>query len=291
MGGAVPDGRWGGQVLADPARAGKAGASIHGRVSADSVAFATWNADLRVGTGTVSVRRTGRYLVRARARGEKGEGDATVDLTVVASTGRVFPRRCAGRKRLRLGLRGGGFACGRRPERSACASAASGTTARRRYHDHNWGVWRGVTWEWGAARAGAYTFLYGRVQPPDSASGETPLFVYLVDSLGFRTLFRPRRIDYTDGRTIRVNGRELACRRAPCSRMLAATTRCASSSRSRTPLATDTSRPQAERGETIAARALARPYFIQMKGRARVSGRVDGVPISGAGSGFFETYR
>ena len=33
------------------------------------------------------------------------------------------------------------------------------------YHDHNWGVWRGVTWQWGAARAGSYTFVYGRVEP------------------------------------------------------------------------------------------------------------------------------
>ena len=56
-------------------------------------------------------------------------------------------------------------------------------------------MWRGVTWEWGAARAGSFTFLYGRVQQPDSDSGEIPLFFYLVDSLGFRTVFRPARID------------------------------------------------------------------------------------------------
>ena len=53
------------------------------------------------------------------------------------------------------------------------------------YHDHNWGVWRGVTWEWGAARAGQYTVLYGRVQPSDSTVASQPLFVYVVDSLGF----------------------------------------------------------------------------------------------------------
>ena len=159
------------------------------------------------------------------------------------------------------------------------------------YHDHNWGVWRGVSWEWGAARAGSYTLLYGRVQPPDSATSETPLFVYLVDSLGFQTLFRPRRIDYTDGRTIRVDGREL---RVP-SRAVFADARGTDTLRVELEIedavGTNTSRPQAERGETQAARALARPYFIQMKGLARVSGRIDGVPISGTGSGFFETYR
>ena len=55
--------------------------------------------------------------------------------------------------------------------------------------------------------------------------------------------------------------------------------------------ATDTRTPQVERGETLAARALLRPYFIQMKGIARLSGRVGGAPIRGEGSGFFETYR
>ena len=39
------------------------------------------------------------------------------------------------------------------------------------------------------------------------------------------------------------------------------------------------------------ARALAHPYFIQMKGRARLGGRVGGRPVEGEGAGFFETYR
>jgi len=54
---------------------------------------------------------------------------------------------------------------------------------------------------------------------------------------------------------------------------------------------TDTRQPNAERGETLGGRALARPYFIQMKGTARISGRVGGAPLDGQGTGFFETYR
>jgi hypothetical protein len=46
-----------------------------------------------------------------------------------------------------------------------------------------------------------------------------------------------------------------------------------------------------ERGATAAARRLVRPYFVQMKGHARLSGRIDGRPITGDGTGFFETYR
>jgi hypothetical protein len=59
-------------------------------------------------------------------------------------------------------------------------------------------------------------------------------------------------------------------------------------------IATDT-RPrrtggEGERGDPLGT-AKARPYFVQMKGRARISGRLDGAPITGAGTGFFETYR
>jgi hypothetical protein len=36
---------------------------------------------------------------------------------------------------------------------------------------------------------------------------------------------------------------------------------------------------------------LPHPYFIQMKGTARISGRIGGDPLSGSGTGFFETYR
>ena len=55
--------------------------------------------------------------------------------------------------------------------------------------------------------------------------------------------------------------------------------------------ATDTRLGFVERGEAEAARRLARPYFVQMKGRLRVSGRAGGAPIAGTGAWFFETYR
>jgi hypothetical protein len=256
----------------------------------DAVAFSTWNADLTVGSGVVAVDADGRYRVRARARAENGSAEATVDLTVSPAAGAYFPGAALG---------GGSFVSGYAV--AALRADAVGTICVRdscerydgaqAYHDHNWGVWRGVTWEWGAARAGSYTFLYGRVQPPDSTGSDTPLFFYLVDSLGFRTLFRPRRLDYTDGRRVRVAGRAV---RVP-SRAVFADVRGDDTLRVELDIedaaATDTRMPQAERGETMAARALAQPYFIQMKGRARISGRVGGAPIAGEGAGFFETYR
>jgi hypothetical protein len=38
------------------------------------------------------------------------------------------------------------------------------------YHDHNWGFWRGVSWQWGQVAHEGYSFLYGRVRPPADAA-------------------------------------------------------------------------------------------------------------------------
>jgi hypothetical protein len=34
------------------------------------------------------------------------------------------------------------------------------------YHDHNWGFWEGVRWQWGQVADGGFSFIYGRVLPP-----------------------------------------------------------------------------------------------------------------------------
>jgi hypothetical protein len=159
------------------------------------------------------------------------------------------------------------------------------------YHDHNWGVWRGVSWEWGAARAGDYALLFGRVEPPDSvASGPQPLFVYVVDSLGFVALFRPREVAYDDRRVATVDGRAV---RVP-SRGVMMDVRGDDTLRIELEVedaAVTDMRAGTGRGEQGAGREMRRPYFIQMKGRARLSGRVGGRTIGGEGTGFFETYR
>jgi hypothetical protein len=40
------------------------------------------------------------------------------------------------------------------------------------YHDHNWGFWEGVSWQWGQVQGGqgAVSLLYGRVFPPREAA-------------------------------------------------------------------------------------------------------------------------
>ena len=38
------------------------------------------------------------------------------------------------------------------------------------YHDHNWGFWEGVSWQWGQVHHDGLSFLYGRVFPPADAA-------------------------------------------------------------------------------------------------------------------------
>ena len=38
------------------------------------------------------------------------------------------------------------------------------------YHDHNWGFWEGVRWQWGQVQGNGLSFVYGRVRPPRDAA-------------------------------------------------------------------------------------------------------------------------
>lgn len=290
---------WGGAVLVTLHAEGRPARRFAGRVPAAAVRFSTRDADLRVGADSVHLLPDGRYRVRARARAEDGGGDAVdVSLVVTPAPRAYFPGAT-----LESGDFASGYAvAGLRADASGAVCAPGAGWGRgaggcerlagaQAYHDHNWGAWQGVTWEWGAGRAGAYTLLYGRVQPPDSLGTAAPLFLYLVDSLGFRALFRPRLVRYDDARTVTVGGRAV---RVPA-RGVMEDARGADTLRVELVVedaaATDTRLGLVERGEAEAARRLRRPYFVQMKGRLRVSGRAGGAPVAGEGAGFFETYR
>jgi hypothetical protein len=119
------------------------------------------------------------------------------------------------------------------------------------------------------------------------------VLVYLIDSLGFRAVFRPKLISYEDTRAIRSGATILHVpARARFSDVRGDDTLSVDIS-IEDAIATDT-RPrrvkQGERGDPLGTEK-ARPYFIQMKGTARISGRIEGQPLSGTGTGFFETYR
>ena len=54
------------------------------------------------------------------------------------------------------------------------------------YHDHNWGFWKGVRWQWGQVAHGDLSFVYGRVfPPPDVADADRiPGFLGVLGSQG-----------------------------------------------------------------------------------------------------------
>ena len=290
VGGRVPAGAWGGQVLVTLHEQGRPGRRFVASVPAARVRFSTTRADVTMGESFVRLLPDGRYAVRARAREEGGRDEVEVDLTVSPSPGAYFPGAALSTTDVVSGyvvpaLRAD--ASGRICVQARCEQL----TNVQGYHDHNWGVWRGVSWEWGAARAGPYAILFGRVQPPDNEAASQPLFVYVVDSLGFLALFRPREVRYVDsgtplssGSALRLPARgELFDARGDDTLRVVLEVEDAH--------VTDTRRPLVERGDFMNARRIARPYFIQMKGTARLEGRIRGALIRAEGAGFFETYR
>jgi hypothetical protein len=288
VGGDVTGGgtKWGGKVGITLREENGATRRFGATLDRSRVRFSTTDANLVFGESHVTVLPSGDYEVRARA------GGADISLVVHPAPFAYFPGVAMG---------SGGFVSGYTVP--ALRASASGVlcvdgqceklTDVQSYHDHNWGVWRGVTWDWGASRAGQYAFLYGRVFAPDSTASIPPLLVYVIDSLGFRAVFRPKFISYEDTRTIRSGATVLHVpSRARFSDIRGDDTLRVDIS-IEDAIASDT-RPQTategERGDPLGTEK-ARPYFIQMKGTARISGRIEGQPLIGSGTGFFETYR
>jgi len=82
------------------------------------------------------------------------------------------------------------------------------------YHDHNWGFWRGVSWQWGQAQQGDLSLIYGRVFPPPDAADpdRIPGFVGALGPdgpLGYATNVTIDEMNHPNGqpRTITVTAR------------------------------------------------------------------------------------
>jgi hypothetical protein len=290
IGGDVPEGEWGGQVQI----------TLHGDDQPDRrflrswpshrIAFSTTTPDLVMGASRVELLPDGRYRVEAEAAAERGSGSVKVEMIVTPAPRAYFPA-----SELASGAFTSGYtvpALRADADGRVCVNGAcSAFTGAQAYHDHNWGVWRGVTWEWGQARAGELTLLYGRVHPPAGQGEAQPLFLYVVDSLGFRALLRPREIRYDDAREIVVDGERLRVpARAVLSDVRGADTLVVELDIEHA-TATDTWRQARERGAADAIDGMLARWFVQMKGVARVRGRLGGTAVSGVGQGFFETFR
>jgi hypothetical protein len=64
------------------------------------------------------------------------------------------------------------------------------------YHDHNWGTWAGVHWDWGQAGDGTTALVFGAVKTPSLGAQSRGYFCVVVDTSGFLSLIRPDTVLY-----------------------------------------------------------------------------------------------
>jgi len=143
------------------------------------------------------------------------------------------------------------------------------------YHDHNWGFWKGVSWQWGQAQQGNLSVLYGRVFPPKEAADpdRIPGFIGALGPdgpLGYATNVKIAEQNDEKGqpRTITVDGR---------SPLLDVHMQFAVTSMVTTPM---TQGPLANGVN-----------FLQMRGNYTVSGHAGDRPIEFTAAGSAETFR
>ena len=261
---AKPDG-WGGRILLTIREPDGTHRSLTRDFPASAVRFDTASPDLRFGEESWVRLNDGIYEVAAELPG------AEINLRVRPGERRYFPPTELGGTSLISGYvvpalyaEATGVVCVPECERLSGAQA---------YHDHNWGVWRDVSWEWGSASDERLSLLYGVVRGDEDA--EQPvrgLFAYLVDDRGPIGAFRPRDIRTSEWQTVQVGGAPL---RVP-ERMIFEDPRqgLAVTIDVDAVHVTDLERAQ-------------RRFFVQMRGIARVRQRGEEL---GRLRGFFETY-
>lgn len=272
VGGDVPDGRWGGQLLANLVRTDGSERRFEGRIEATDIRFHTDRPDLDLGESRVRLTSEGSYRLRATVPAADGKGDwLTLELTLTPDPHRYLPP---------VDVSPGGFtsgyvvpALGGLAEGQVCLEArCSSLTDAPAYHDHNWGVWRDVTWDWGVARAGDLSLIYGGVRREDAATGGR--FLFAVDSLGLRGVLPVRSLEYSwpaddaGAPTDRPAGFRLLAHQGSDT----------------VSLAVDVDHVRVTPREADAAR------FFQMRGKADVRGTLLGEGVSETGAGFFETW-
>ena len=146
--------------------------------------------DLAIGTSSVTLDGM-RYRIHLDVQDAKGK-KAIGDLSLHATAGRLVPPiEIAGAQGWRTGYVVPVMS-GALEGALEIGGARVSLDGGRGYHDHNWGFWQGVSWQWGQAQQGDLSVIYGRVFPPrDAADPDTiPGFVGLLGPdgpLGYST--------------------------------------------------------------------------------------------------------
>lgn len=264
---------WGGRLLVTHRRPDGKYERLDIPVNPQRIVFDTAKADLLLGDSWVK-QRDGRYRLHARVPAKELE----MDIDLRPAPNRYFPPVELAQDEFlssyvvpALAADASGRICLRSHCRRFDAAPA--------YHDHNWGTWRGVTWEWGAAQGSRFDLLYGGLYGPGQSKNDvaSPFFLTLVDSLGLKQVLRFSRIEYRGSRPVVGAG----AAHAPASFSLTARREA------------DTVRLEVQVSDAVATEmpvADFRRVFLQMRGRFSLAGRVAGNAVADSGSGFFETY-
>jgi hypothetical protein len=146
--------------------------------------------DLTIGAS--SVRLDGmRYRIHLDVEDAHGK-KAVGDLSLEATAGRLVPPiEITGAQGWRTGYVVPVMS-GALDGAIEIAGARLSLEGGRGYHDHNWGFWQGVSWQWGQAQQGDLSVIYGRVFPPPRGgrSPDDPGFVGVLGPdgpLGYST--------------------------------------------------------------------------------------------------------
>ncbi len=278
--GEIPGGRWGGRLLATRVEPGTAERAYIETVPASEVRFTEGEPNLTIGGSGVAVRDDGAYRLHATIPSETGGAPLGIDLTVTARSRRYLPPVDIGTEQIASGYTVpllDAVATGQVCEGSRCRSLDGART----YHDHNWGTWSGVTWDWGHAHMGGYSVLYGGVALSDATPQSTGTdangsrILYLADDSGFAGILPIRRISVE-----RPSGDRWT---APESIAILATNGADS-------LALRVTISHARATQVPVAAGNPDPLFFQMRGTAVLSGRLRGSAVRETGDGFFETW-
>ena len=147
------------------------------------------------------------------------------------------------------------------------------------YHDHNWGFWEGVSWQWGQVAGEGISIVYGRVRPPADVAdpARVPGFLTVLGPDGPEAFSTSVTIAETDDPALGRPRRIVIEARGPA---LELRMEVDVEGAVRTPWA-----PGA------AGEALDTLSLVQLRGIYRVDGRVAGRSVSFSAAGSAETFR
>ena len=273
IGGDLAGDAWGGQLLGT--LVGPSGERAFRRdVSADRVAFRPGDVAVTIAeTSQVRLTDDGVYRVNAALPAETGTGRLEVELEIVPDPHRYLPA---------LDISPGDFPSGYAvPVLRGAASARICVDGRcdewsgaRAYHDHNWGVWRDVTWDWGQFQLDDWSIVYGGIARDTAAGGPASRpgsrFLFALDDEGLAAVLPVLEIAY---RSVGGRPREMtlvAGRGDDRLRLEATATHVRSTAGD-------------PRGRSVST-------FYQLRGPARFEARLAGRTLRAEGDGFFETW-